>query len=79
MPSAPLPGTRAMTSGSGSTNRITRQPSAFSAATAGLTIGVSRLSSFQPSSEVKAPGGSGTSVHCSGRTSRTISSSRSSG
>ena len=43
-----------------------RQPSGFSAAIACSTSGVSRLSSFQPSSEVKAPGGSGTSVHCSG-------------
>src|SRR6266851_186178 len=56
-----------------------RQPTHLNPATAGLTNGVSRLSSFQPSSEVSTPGPSGTSVTCSGRTARTISNSRSSG
>ena len=65
--------------GSGSMNRITRQPSALAATIAGRANCICAASSFQPSSEVKASGASGTRVHCSGRVSRRIAAKRSSG
>jgi len=79
MPSAPVLNTDGTTSGSGSTNKITRHPYCFAVATAAFTARNSPAWSFQPSPEVRTSGPSGTRVHCSGLTLRTMSKKRSSG